>query len=228
MINILFHSVFAFLPLSFFISLYISGNHNMRNWLKGYIYRLIIDPLLAGVRASVIGKAGHSLKVIDIACGPGTLALDLARIEAEVTAIDLDEDLVYCASQRAAKRGIKNIHFEARNAADLTFYRDKQFDVAVTSMSVHQFESQLAIRILQEMKRIANKVIIADYNYPLPQNFSGRVAKGIERLAGGDHYYNFRNYIGSGGLKYFTDKAGLEVSSSGTNGNGVFVIAVCV
>jgi SAM-dependent methyltransferase len=199
----------------------------MKFYLSGYLYNLIIDPLLASVRASVIAKAGHSLRVIDIACGPGTLALELSRNEAEVMAIDLDEDLISYASQRALKRGIKNIHFETRDAADLSMYSDKQFDVALTSMSVHQFETELAVRILCEMKRIAAKVIIADYNYPLPRNFSGRAANGIERFAGGDHYYNFRNYIDNGGLKFYTGKSGLEVKSASTRGNGVFVIAVC-
>jgi SAM-dependent methyltransferase len=195
--------------------------------IKGFLYKLIIDPLLASVRASIISKTGLSSSVIDIACGTGTLAFDLANHVAEVTAIDLDEDLISYASRRAAKKGVRNIHFETRDASDLSIYRDKQFDIAVTSMSIHQFEAMLAVEILSEMKRIAIKVIIADYNYPLPEKFSGKVAKGIEKLAGGDHYRNFLKYMNSGGLKYFTDKAGLEIMSAQIRGSGVFILTVC-
>jgi SAM-dependent methyltransferase len=199
----------------------------MKFYLNGILYKLLIDPLLVTVRSSVIEEACHSTRVIDVACGPGTLAFDLALSGAEVTAIDLDEDLISFASEIAVRRGLKNIHFETRDASDLSLYSDNQFDLAVTSMSVHQFRSELAVRILSEMKRIASKVIIADYNFPLPLNFSGTIAKAFERIAGGDHYFNFRNFIASGGLRYFTDKAGLEVKSVRMRGNGVFLIAVC-
>ena len=193
--------------------------------IKGFLYKLLIDPLLASVRASIIKRTGHAARVIDVACGTGSLAFEIADKVSEVTAIDLDEDLISYASKRAARRGAGNIHFETRDASDLSIYPDNQFDIAVTSLSVHQFEAQLAVKILSEMKRIAVKVIIADYNYPLPQNLSGKVANGIERLAGGDHYRNFCNYMNSGGLEYFTGKAGLGIKSERIRGNGVFVVA---
>ena len=199
----------------------------MNFYLQGFLYRLLIDPLLASVRASVIAKTDRSSRVMDIACGTGTLALELASKVSEVKAIDLDADLISYASVRAVKSGMGNIRFETRDASDLSMYPDKQFDIAVTSMSVHQFEAQLAVKILSEMKRIASEVIIADYNHPLSHNFSGKVAKGIERLAGGDHYRNFRNYMNSGGLRYFTDKAGLVIKSAHIRGSGVFIVAVC-
>ncbi len=199
----------------------------MKLYLKGLLYNVIIDPLLANVRTSVTGKAGTASNVIDIACGTGSLAFDLAGKVSNVTAIDLDQDLIAYAAHRAEKRGVKNIHFESRDASDLSMYSENRFDIAVTSMSVHQFEAQLAIRILTGMKRIASKVIIADYNNPLPVNLSGKVALGLERIAGGDHYRNFGNYMTSGGLKFFTDKAGLEIKATRIRGNGVFMIVVC-
>lgn len=191
------------------------------------IYTVIIDPLLSGLRRAAIDKIDPGSKVIDIACGPGTLAMQLAVKASSVTGIDLDANLISYAAERAAKRGIWNISFESRDASHLSAYRDAEFDIAVTSMAVHQFPEELALGILREMKRIAGKVIIADYNCPMPRGFSGSLAYGIERIAKGDHYRNFRNYMSRGGLQWFTSSSGLELTSEIIRGNGVFVVGVC-
>jgi len=75
------------------------------------------------------------------------------------------------------------------------------------------------------MKRIASRVIIVDYNYPMPLGFSRYVAYNIERLAGGDHYRNFKVYMKKGGLHSFTGPAKISVRSEVIRGNGVFVVA---
>ncbi len=199
----------------------------MRFYLKGFMYRMLIDPLLKSVREDVIRKAYSSDTVLDIACGTGSLALALAGKTLAVTGIDLDDELIMYAGNRAFKRGVSNVRFEVRDASDLSMFRDKEFGIAVTSMAVHQFEPQLAVKILTEMKRVASRVIIADYNHPLPQTLSGFAANTIEKMAGGDHYRNFRNYMSSGGISHFTDAAGMTINSVTTRGNGVFVVALC-
>jgi hypothetical protein len=95
-------------------------------------------------------------------------------------------------------------------------------------MAVHQFEPQLAVKILTEMKRVASRVIIADYNHPLPQTLSGFAANSIEKMAGGDHYRNFRNYMSAGGINHFTNAAGMKINKTVARGNGVFVVVECI
>jgi len=195
--------------------------------IKALTYNLLIDPLLSGPRKRVAEEISGPDTVIDIACGPGTLAMELAKRAGHVTGIDLDEKLISFAEDRADKKGIKNLDFRVLDASHLSIYKKNEFDIAVTSMAIHQFSEDLAVNILIEMKRIARKVVIADYNCPLPRSFSGSVAFGIERIARGDHYRNFRNYMLRGGLTWFTDRAGLTVWSKVIRGNGVFVVAVC-
>jgi len=194
----------------------------MNLYLKGLVYKILIDPLLSGLRKSVIRQFTGTERVIDIACGPGSLALEIAEATSSVTGIDLESDLIFYARNRALKRKIKNIQFDVLDASDLSLFKDREFDVAITSMAVHQFEESLAIQILCEMKRISRKVIIADYNYPMETGPAQSLAYGIEKMAGGDHYRNFRNYMAKGGLKYFTDAAVLPVKSSTVSGFGVF------
>jgi len=192
--------------------------------VKGLLYRILIDPLLDSVRVAMVKKSDLSDSVLDIACGTGTMALAFAGKTNFVTAIDLDGELISYANARASEKRVANVRFDVRDASDLSVYSDKEFGIAVTSMAVHQFEPQLAVKVLSEMKRVAKKVIIADYNYPLQPGLSGLVARSIEKMAGGDHYRNFRNYMSVGGIGHFTDAAGIEITSTVTRGNGVFVV----
>jgi len=175
----------------------------------------------------VVSRTINASKVIDIACGTGTLAFAIGERGSLVTALDLDSEMIAFAQERALEKGINNVRFVLGDASDLSLYQDNEFDVSVTSMAIHQFEEGLAVSILSEMKRISGKVVIADYNCPLPAGLSGKVASGIERLAGGDHYRNFRNYMQRGGLKWFTGSAGFEIRSEMKKGNGVFLVMEC-
>jgi 2-polyprenyl-3-methyl-5-hydroxy-6-metoxy-1,4-benzoquinol methylase len=194
--------------------------------IKPFIYRIIIDPLLSAVRDGVLCKITPGESVIDIACGNGTLAFGIATVAGAVTAIDLDAQMIAYATLRKTKLNRTNINFISADASDLSAFSGKQFGTAVTTMAIHQFEENLALKVLEEMKRVASRVIIADYNYPLPGSPAGLFAYGIEWLAGGDHYRNFRNFRAKGGLNYFIGKAGLTVRSSESRGGGVFVVAV--
>ena len=135
------------------------------------IYTTLIDPLLSGLRKAVVEAVDPSATVIDVACGPGTLSLAITQKANRVSGIDLDEKLILYAAGVAGKKGIWNASFAMHDASDLSLYRDKEFDIAVTSMAVHQFSEELAVKILTEMKRIARKVIIADYNCPMAHRF---------------------------------------------------------
>ena len=196
-------------------------------FLNALIYTTLIDPLLSGLRKTVVENINQPATVIDIACGPGTLAFQIAEKASHVTGIDLDEGAISHASSRAKKRGAGNLTFDIRDASDLSSFHDGQFDVAVTSMAVHQFPEELAVQILKEMSRIAKAVIIADYNCPMPRGISRSLAYGIEYIAKGDHYRNFMNYMKRGGVGWFTAEAGLTIRSTNIRGNGVFVVAVC-
>jgi len=194
---------------------------------SGFLYRIIIDPLLSEVHYGVVENIVPSQRIIDVACGTGTLSMAIALKAAYVTGFDISKEMIMTARKAAQKKGLNNVHFELRDASDLTVYKDRQFDVAVTSMSVHQFDTELALRIVTGMKRIASDVIIADYNHHMPRRWVREVAWNIERLAGSSHYRNFRNYMQLGGIHWFAREAGLRIRSEIIRGGGVFAVAVC-
>jgi ubiquinone/menaquinone biosynthesis C-methylase UbiE len=70
------------------------------------------------------------LKVLDVACGSGNLAVIAAQKGATVTGIDIADNLVEAAKQRADKLGL-DIKFEQGDAEALP-YEDDTFDVVMT------------------------------------------------------------------------------------------------
>ena len=184
----------------------------MKKSLEGFIYNSLIDPLLRGAQRDIIMALEPGDRVIDIACGTGSLSMAMSEVASEVRGLDLSEDMIRFATQTSARRNISNVNFIAMDASDLSVYSDNHYNVAVSSMAMHQFNANLAIQILKEMKRIASRVIVMDYNYPLTRGFTRFVINSIEKFAGGDHFRNFLKYNELGGLDYFVSQAGLELT----------------
>jgi 2-polyprenyl-3-methyl-5-hydroxy-6-metoxy-1,4-benzoquinol methylase len=199
----------------------------MRFYLSGFLYQIIIDPLLSKLHYSVVENIKPPQRIIDVACGTGTLSIAMALNAAYVTGFDLSGEMINTARKTALKKGINNIRFELRDASDMSVYKDRQFDVAVTSMTLHQFDADLAIRIVSGMKRISSQVILADYNHHMPRGWGRSLSWSIERLAGGNHYRNFRTFMQQGGIHRFAREAGLKIRSEVIRGGGVFAVAVC-
>jgi ubiquinone/menaquinone biosynthesis C-methylase UbiE len=194
--------------------------------IKGLLYRIFIDPLINGLRSRVASMIVPGEKVIDIACGTGALSLAMARHASHITGIDLSEDMIITAQRTARKRQSHNVSFELLDATDLSCYPDKSFDVAVSSLAMHQFEPETGVRVLREIKRIARRIIIADYNCPMRPGPAAWLAYVIEYTAGGEHYRNFRQYMAHGGLNKLAAETGLTITSLEEKGKGVFMVTL--
>ena len=70
------------------------------------------------------------MKVLDVACGSGNLAIFAAQRGALVTGVDIAENLIDSAKKRAAEAGLK-IKFEVGDAEAMP-YPDNSFDLVMT------------------------------------------------------------------------------------------------
>ena len=70
------------------------------------------------------------MKVLDVACGTGNLALPAARAGAVVTGVDIAPNLVRQARENAKREGL-NIQFDEGDAEALP-YDDASFDAVMT------------------------------------------------------------------------------------------------
>ncbi len=69
-----------------------------------------------------------SLKVIDIGCGTGRHAIELTKRGYNVTGVDLSEDQIKRAKEKAQEAGV-TINFQTQDARNLSF--DGEFDLAI-------------------------------------------------------------------------------------------------
>lgn len=70
------------------------------------------------------------MKVLDVACGSGNLAIIASQKGADVTGLDIADNLVEAAKSRAGKLGL-DIKFEQGDAEDMP-YADDSFDIVMT------------------------------------------------------------------------------------------------
>lgn len=90
-------------------------------------------------------------RVLDIATGPGQVALALAAIAREVIGIDLTEAPLAIAEKRRQDLQMENVRFQTGDAHHLPFANGK-FDVVVCRFAFHHFER--VAEILREMTRL--------------------------------------------------------------------------
>ncbi|MBV9241818.1 MAG: class I SAM-dependent methyltransferase, partial [Acidobacteria bacterium] len=116
---------------------------------------------------------GRGMKVLDVACGTGNTALPEARLGADVIGVDIADNLVEQARQRAASEGL-TANFQVGDAEDLQF-EDNSFDAIVT-----MFGAMFAPRpevVASEFKRVCKPGgLIAMANWT-PQSFPGQMFK---------------------------------------------------
>lgn len=193
----------------------------------GYIYKIVIDPILAPLRTSAEKYINSQSTIIDVACGTGSLAFILSKNAASVTGIDMSESMLNIALKRQKKIKAENVRFLLKDASKLYEYGEKTFDYATISMALHQFSPDLAVKIMVELKRIANEIVVIDYAHPLPKTRYKVITYLIERLAGKEHFSNFKKYQSLGGLSSIIGKSGLRIIDYKIRGNSIFILSKC-
>ncbi|MGH9733745.1 MAG: class I SAM-dependent methyltransferase [Candidatus Acidiferrales bacterium] len=96
-------------------------------------------------------RAGTSDRAVDLACGPGTLALRFARHVRWIAGVDFTPAILGRARATAEQEGIPNLAVVLGDARQLPF-ADSSIDVSVTSYSLHHILNPQ--RVIEEMARV--------------------------------------------------------------------------
>jgi 2-polyprenyl-3-methyl-5-hydroxy-6-metoxy-1,4-benzoquinol methylase len=131
------------------------------------IYNRSANMLLALCR-EVPNQPQRPIRVLELACGSGGLALALAEmaqrhhLSLEITASDAV--LAYCEEGNAqAKAQQLPVTFRQLDAFHLTDYANEQYDITVMSQSLHHFTAgQLAVIIAQAMSQTTTAFVGTD------------------------------------------------------------------
>ncbi|GAN67984.1 class I SAM-dependent methyltransferase [Acetobacter orleanensis] len=109
----------------------------------------------------------RGMKVLDVACGPGIVACELARVGAQVTGIDLTPAMIEQARLRADNMGV-TVAYHVGNALHLPFQADS-FDRVVTRYSFHHMqEPEKALAEMVRVCRPGGRIIVIDAT-PAPE-----------------------------------------------------------
>ena len=121
----------------------------------------VVDPARIERLVEAVGPASES-RLLEVACGPGLLALAFARRSREVVGLDLTDAPLAIAERNRRERGLSNVRFQ-RGDADRLPFADAEFDVAVCRFAFHHFEQPAPV--LAEMARVCRplgKVAVED------------------------------------------------------------------
>jgi ubiquinone/menaquinone biosynthesis C-methylase UbiE len=90
-------------------------------------------------------------RVLDVACGEGTIAVGLAKVAGHVVGVDLDEDAFADGRRYAAKHGIANVNFRTGNVYSLGL-PDNEFDACLCHSVLEAIDRTLDA--LHEIRRV--------------------------------------------------------------------------
>jgi SAM-dependent methyltransferase len=135
-------------------------------------------------------RVGPGSAVLDVACGPGLVALALAESAGHVTGIDLTPAMLEKARELQRQRGRSNLSWQL-GRADALPYPDASFDAVVTRYSFHHFTGPAAA--LAEMVRVCRpggRAVVADVYTTTPEQAAEYDR--LERLRDPSHVHALR------------------------------------
>ncbi len=113
------------------------------------------------------------MKVLDVACGSGNLAVIAAQKGAEVTGIDIADNLIDSAIRRADAAGL-NIKFEVGDAEAMP-YEDNSFDLVMTMFgAMFAPRPEVAASELVRVCKPGGTIVMANWT---PTGFTGQMFK---------------------------------------------------
>lgn len=193
---------------------------------NGFIYKNVIDPILKPMRIRVTDEINPNETVIDVACGTGAQVFELLKKGNKVIGVDYSESMIEHAQKTCSERNITTAEFYIGDATDLSRFYNGKYDVAMMSLALHQFSPDLHTPILNEMRKVAKRIIIVDYAVPLPQNYAGIGSRVAEFLAGKEHNQNFKKYYQLGGLIQILPNNQFDIQKTIYFGKGAFQLVV--
>ncbi len=152
-------------------------------------------------RAADLAALSSGDRALDVACGTGDLALELARRVApagEVVGTDFSERMLELARAKAGARDVAGVRFAWANALELPF-ADGEFDAATVGFGARNFSDlERGLREMARVVRPGGRVVVLEITTPRRPPLSlfyelwfDRVVPALGRLAGDADAYSY-------------------------------------
>ena len=104
-------------------------------------------------------------RVLDLACGTGILSLAIARKVSHVVGIDITEESIRIATEKALLHNVKNASFYV-SAAEAIPQADKEFDFVTASYLPKYCNMDLVVSEISRVLKRGGMLIMHDFIYP--------------------------------------------------------------
>lgn len=116
-----------------------------------------------------------NLQLLDIACGPGNLLLEINKKspKAKITGLDIDPKILKIAAQKT--KDIQNIKLVKASATELPF-KDNSFDLVTSTLAFHHLDLKQKQKAFSEIKRILKPGgSFWLYDFSKPSSITGKI-----------------------------------------------------
>lgn len=156
-------------------------------------------------------RAGN---VLDVCCGTGRQLVSLAASTQRVCGIDISSAMLGEARQNVRGRG----QLVRADAARIPF-ADEMFEAVVISFALHEKPQDVRLVMLAEAARVLKQdgiLVVADYVTSRGRRawWSAFGASIVERIAGGEHYRLYKDFMARGALDGLLAGAGCSIFRS--------------
>ncbi|MEU6996122.1 class I SAM-dependent methyltransferase [Streptomyces sp. NPDC046465] len=189
--------------------------------------RLPYAPGLAGVLAEVLNLDGHG-RLIDVGCGPGTLALTLAPLFGEVVGVDPDAEMIAEAGREAVELGVADRARWVRARAEELPAGLGTFTVAVFAQSFHWMDRDLVAATVKGMLRPGGALVHISDLKPAERTVDVTAEQTADRTVGGFPHPAPPHEAVAGLVRHYLGpvrRAGRGVLPRGTPGGEAAVLA---
>jgi len=197
---------------------------------NGFIAK-IYDPIfylaLKPIRIAVMNELlKYKEKIIlDLCCGTGNQIKLLSKHGfRNLSCLDISDSML-----EIAKRGNSSIKIYKEDATNTNF-DDASFDVVILSFAIHEKDRNTQQALMNEAYRIIKKdglMLVVDYVFDNETTKFGKILVSIiERIAGGEHDRNFKNYIQNKGLSSLIKKDKFKLIKYNRMSSGAVTISI--
>ena len=190
---------------------------NKDHWYDGRFYDFFIAPNQDRIFAQVKSLVKNESSVLDVGCGTGRLAFQLANTCRKIDGIDLSKRNIDVAISKLSRYPAENIISHHSDIFRFLQESETRYDYAVLTYVLHEMGETERQAILEALSKVAHEIVLVDYLTPQPRDFTGIVNELVENVAGFEHYNNFNSFLAADGLTGLAKKLGLTVTSEMRN-----------